>query len=315
MSLLVLLALALSSSASDREAANLDAEADPCSSIPGQLGLFCEDFWFNLPTNVESAINSPALADWLCNHPCLQPSIDAASSFVSEKCPGYMQISYAVAFVTNFGCLVDDKTTPQQFCIGEAGGVIAALSTAPAIDASVCSVVSATGCCFGSFIDVEIAIINLNFAPFMIIPVLRAISTNCTALGFTVNTDSCSGGQHDPCQQPFDAYPADCFIYSANFSSFVFEAMQSQALSADLCNSTCLAPTIKLMNTLVQHRKWVTLYSQPRSLQPRLLDCSGHHVANAPVHNKLSHEHGLQHERGRGLLHGGCLRPLCPPRP
>ena len=132
--------------------------------------------------------------------------------------------------------------------------MIAALSNAPSIDDSVCSVAAATGCCFGSFIDVEMAIINLNFAPFPIIPMVRAITTNCTALGYTISTESCAGGQHDPCQQPFDAYPLDCFDYSANFSAVVFEAMQSQALNADLCNSTCLAPTIKLLDTLVEHR-------------------------------------------------------------
>ena len=56
---------------------------DPCSATVGQLGLACEAFWIGLSTNIQTALYNPSVASWICNHQCLQASINVAVDFIA----------------------------------------------------------------------------------------------------------------------------------------------------------------------------------------------------------------------------------------
>ena len=71
-------------STSNNDIENANIQPDPCTATVAQLGPACQAFWIDLVTNVNTALYSQPLATWLCQHPCLQPCIDVAVTFIQQ---------------------------------------------------------------------------------------------------------------------------------------------------------------------------------------------------------------------------------------
>ena len=155
--------------------------------------------------------------------------------------------------LTEFGCL-STGATPPVYCLGLVDNSINLYNSSKGVTAAECSAFAKTGCCYASFIDVELPAINLGIAVPEAIPILRNISTECAALGVPLASTSCTGGEHDKCQQPFNEIAAECLQFAIDFPESMFAAMGSQDLNRRLCNHVCYNSTLKLATILAEQR-------------------------------------------------------------
>ena len=169
------------------------------------------------------------------------------------ECPGYQSIGYSFTLLNEFGCLSNTQL-PPQYCLAAVGPAISAYELNRTIDMQLCTQLQGAGCCFASFVDVEIAAINLKVVGTDVIWIMRNVSNTCSAMGVALSTDSCPGGAHDPCQVPFNEIADECLTYALDFLLTLPAAMTSNKASAQLCTDPCYNSTLKLGSILVQHR-------------------------------------------------------------
>jgi hypothetical protein len=249
------------------------AQPDPCTAIVSQLGLECQAFWIDLPMKVEYAIYSTNAASELCTHHCLQPAISAAVQFMQQglndsssgshrppECDNYKDIGYIFSFLSEFGCLLDidsSLASQSQYCISYVGSSINAFNVNRTVSLELCDVLQQTGCCYDSFVNVEIPAIALGIVKTDAIVFIRNLSISCALMGRPLSEEPCQGGATDVCQEPFDEIAYDCLEYSLSFPQVLFSAMQNATLNAELCETRCYNSTIKLAQILIDNRMYL----------------------------------------------------------
>ena len=178
-----------------------------------------------------------------------------------SECSNYEATSYVFTLLTEFGCL-STNATPPVFCLGLVGGALNLYNANKTITTSLCSAFAGTGCCYASFIDVELPAINLGIAQPEAIPILRNITSECADLGIPMPSVSCAGGSHDPCQEPFSEIAGECLQFAIDFPEAIFAAMGDPMLNARLCTHICYNSTIKLASILARQRLFMLLCSE-----------------------------------------------------
>ena len=173
--------------------------------------------------------------------------------FLFAECPGYKETKNMFNIISNFGCLVSDGVL-EGFCFGFVGSIINEFEANRTITQPMCAAITQSGCCFASFVDIEIPSINLAIANTSAIALLRNISAECAVLGTPLSSTSCAGGSHDPCQTPFTEIASSCLDYALAFPQAIFTAMKNASLNDELCSNPCFNSTLKLAAILIEHR-------------------------------------------------------------
>jgi hypothetical protein len=204
------------------------------------------------------------------------------------ECEGYKDIGYLFSFLAEFGCLLDleSKAEPEEYCIGYVGTCVNAFNVNHTVSEELCHVLAETGCCYQSFVDVELPAIALDIVGSDVIYFMRNISMSCSELGVPLSSEPCQGGATDVCQLPFDEIAYDCVNYALDFPNAIFAAMQDQDLNAALCSDKCFNSTVKLAQILVANRE-SRLLSLLTSSSVRLRCTNSIDMANVAEHTEL----------------------------
>jgi hypothetical protein len=180
---------------------------------------------------------------------------------VATECEGYKDIGYMFTFLSEFGCLleIESAASEPQYCIGFVGSSINAFNVNRTVSLELCHVLAQTGCCYQSFIDVELPAIAMNIVETDAIAFLRNLSISCSELDTPLATQPCQGGATDVCQLPFDEIAFNCLDFALDFPQAIFQAMQSQEASEALCAHKCYNSSVKLAQMLVANRTSLSL--------------------------------------------------------